>query len=211
MKNKKIEARVSEQDYEKIIEKAKKKGVKISQLVSSSVLNEKGNNAIEFKDEEYKKILGKAKEEGISVNEFILRRVFEEKFVNDFKSINDNIVYDGNKEKQIHFRVNEREYNMFIELTKKHNISITELIISSVFNRKFTSEFRIINNQFNLLYSELRSVGVNINQIAKVVNTERSISKIELEKAMVEMRKIGSLYAGIKNNLLELISKIANQ
>lgn len=82
---------------------------------------------------------------------------------------------------RIEIRINSEKKNKWILICKKKNISLTELIISAVENKIDNSERRevlsFIDKQGNI-FSKIEN---NINQIARIVNTEKNINNNLLE------------------------------
>lgn len=81
-----------------------------------------------------------------------------------------------NRKIQIKLYVNEKEYNAIRLKMKQHG---TECF--SVYARKMLIDGKVINisnmTKFNNLIYEINKIGVNINQLTKLANENRSISK----------------------------------
>ncbi len=69
------------------------------------------------------------------------------------------------KNKQINFRVTEKEYNRLQKLCAKSNLPISTFLIKSALNKKI-----IVVNDLDKVIYELRKIGNNLNQITKLYN-----------------------------------------
>lgn len=69
------------------------------------------------------------------------------------------------KSKQINFRVSEKEYEQIQKRAVKSNLPISTFLIKSALNKEI-----IIINDIDILCVELRKIGNNLNQIAKLYN-----------------------------------------
>lgn len=69
------------------------------------------------------------------------------------------------KNKQLHIRISEQDYNYIKEKSKKANLTITGYVTKSALNKKI-----YVADGYKEFISELRKIGINLNQIAKSCN-----------------------------------------
>ncbi len=110
---------------------------------------------------------------------------------------------DG-KEKLIIIRIEKYRKENWKNLCVKKNISLTSLIINSVENRILDDERRkvimFIEKQDNL-FAKIEN---NINQVAKIANSQKFISKTEFDEFRNELKIISKL----KEKQNEMFKKI---
>ena len=83
------------------------------------------------------------------------------------------------KDKQIHIRLTNEDYNYIKQKSKTANLNMTEFIMKSVRNKKIVA---IVG--YKEVFNEIRKIGININQIAKKSN----MGLIE-EKDIIEIQE----------------------
>lgn len=69
------------------------------------------------------------------------------------------------KNKQLNIRISEDDFNYIKQRSKKANLTITGYVTKSALNKKI-----LVADGYKEFVSELRKIGVNINQIAKNSN-----------------------------------------
>lgn len=110
----------------------------------------------------------------------------------------------------IKLRIFESQKKKWKQICEKKNITMTEFIISSVENKLSHSEKKeiitFIDKQVNI-FSKIEN---NINQIAKIVNTEKSISEVFFKlyvSKLDEITRLKNEQNGMIKRLLYLMSK----
>jgi hypothetical protein len=92
------------------------------------------------------------------------------------------------RKKQIKFFLNDEEFEMFKSKVEKSNSTQSEFL------RSLISEKEIVVIEFGVeIFKELGRIGNNLNQLAKIANTNGSIEEIEMLKKQIkglsELRK----------------------
>ncbi len=88
------------------------------------------------------------------------------------------------REKQIHFRVSERQYEFINQLASTCNLTVTDYLLLRALNNdvyvtpvKNTYAMLEFYSKVAELHRELKKEGVNLNQIAKIANESHDVSK----------------------------------
>ena len=89
------------------------------------------------------------------------------------------------KKGYIHLRVHEHEKESLREKAKLANMNMSGYIIALSENKKI-----IVAQGLPKLTLELKRIGVNINQIAMVANSQRFVNEHQLEKVLKEMHEV---------------------
>lgn len=114
------------------------------------------------------------------------------------------------KETRIFIRLQKEKKTAWKKLCKARNLSLTNLIIDSVEQRLLADEKRevtaFIEKQDNLF----AKIGNNINQVAKYVNTQKSISEAELKAFNHHLNKLEELRAAQNQIFLGIYKKLAD-
>ena len=79
-------------------------------------------------------------------------------------------------------RISEEENQKLLEQLKKHDIDFSEFCRARIFNYKIHSNIDI---EF---LRQVQKIGTNLNQIAKIANTNREL-KIETLQSLVQIEK----------------------
>lgn len=69
------------------------------------------------------------------------------------------------KDKQIHIRLTKEDYDEIKERSQKANLTITDYILKSALNKKI-----VVIVGYKEVFNEIRKIGININQIARIWN-----------------------------------------
>jgi len=116
---------------------------------------------------------------------------------------------DG-KEDRILIRVQKFRKENWKKLCSENNISLTSLITDSVENRMQENERRkvlaFIEKQDNIFIK----IETNINQLAKIVNGQKFISKTELQDFRNQLKTIGDLKERQNEIFVKIYSLIAD-
>ncbi len=88
------------------------------------------------------------------------------------------------KSKQINFRVSEKEYLQIQNKAIKSNLSISSFLTKSALDKDI-----VVINELDTMCNELRRIGNNINQIAKLYN-QGYISTYNFENINKEISEI---------------------
>ena len=97
---------------------------------------------------------------------------------------------------EIHIMLNEEEYSTFLELQQKTGLNKRQFIMNAIADKPFvTSEYINELKKLNVLidkFNELiKKEGININQMARIANTNGDLPTVEeLEKIAEEISKI---------------------
>ena len=91
------------------------------------------------------------------------------------------------KNKKINIRLTEKEKSIIESKAKKLNMTITKFIVSSCLKDKI-----VIINGLDNIDTELRRIGNNINQLAKLAN-EKIITVVDLKELRMEVNNIWQL------------------
>jgi len=113
-------------------------------------------------------------------------------------------VKDSEKNDYAKIRISVSQKERWKKLCKEKNISLTSLIINSVENRMMDDErkkvLEFIEKQGNI-FSKIEN---NINQVAKIVNTQKFISSQELNDFSEKISEISELKK-VQNRIFENI------
>lgn len=125
-------------------------------------------------------------------------------------------------EKRINVRVDEELYKVVTELSELHNITRSELMRIAVtdnikrLEKKKTytrEEFEILINTINLVANniknlelELNKIGININQLTKLVNTSYNTEQITRNQSLLQ--RTNNRLLNTEYELKELSKKI---
>ncbi len=88
------------------------------------------------------------------------------------------------KSKQINFRVTEKQYTQIQKLATKSNLTLSSFLINSALKKEI-----IIINDLDTMCTELRKIGNNLNQIAKLYN-QGYITAYDFESTNKEIHDI---------------------
>lgn len=114
------------------------------------------------------------------------------------------------KEVRIYIRIQKNRKENWKKLCKKKNISLSSLIIDSVENRILEDEERkvmvFIERQDNI-FGKIEN---NINQIAKIANTQKFLSESEFRYFKKQLEKIIILKEQQNKIFLEIYSLFAD-
>lgn len=81
-----------------------------------------------------------------------------------------------NRDKRINIRLSEDEFNSISEKSKNQNMT------KAHFCRKIILNEKLIPKTDQDLVDQIRRIGININQIAKIANTQNKLNPTDLEK-----------------------------
>ncbi|WP_343662821.1 hypothetical protein [Chryseobacterium mucoviscidosis] len=100
---------------------------------------------------------------------------------------------EENESKTIFFRITTQRKKDWKNICREKNISLTSLIINSVENKMMDDERRkvleFIENQDNVF----TKIETNINQVAKIVNTQKFIAPEDLNNFSDKLSEIAEL------------------
>ncbi len=99
-----------------------------------------------------------------------------------------------NKTNVIRFRVTEEEYRIITNNAKMIDETVSEYMLSLVKKKRIVSV-----KEFSKLLSDISGCAVNINQIAKVANTQKFVNKKNVDNLLQE---VASLKAKVDEILL---------
>ena len=93
------------------------------------------------------------------------------------------------KDNYIKFRISDTDKKEIIEYCMHNNISLSEFMRESAFNKmqKITKEQYALDKQ---LLNEINHIGNNINQIAKRYNSDNFLSDTDKEKLFVDLNDV---------------------
>jgi hypothetical protein len=97
------------------------------------------------------------------------------------------------KDEKILFRISTQKKNDWKKICQKKNISLTSLIINSVDKRIMDDERRIILSFIESQDNVFVKIETNINQIAKITNSQKFISPTALEDFTKRLTEIAIL------------------
>ena len=95
-----------------------------------------------------------------------------------------------NRTEMIKFRIEKFRKDRWKKLCSERGIFLTDLIISSVENRLMNNDRREILQFIEAQDNIFVKIETNINQIAKIVNTQKSISENALINFNVKLEEI---------------------
>ena len=104
-----------------------------------------------------------------------------------------------NRNKTIQFRVSNAEEKLIRNKAEKSGLKMSEYIRKSAMSDKFTFAD---NASLYRLNSNIRMIGNNVNQIARVANTCNSVTAKDISDLQIHIKKIDDLVsdyiAGLK-------------
>lgn len=109
-----------------------------------------------------------------------------------------------NRTEMIKFRIEKFRKDRWKKLCSERGIFLTDLIISSVENRLMNNDRREILQFIEAQDNIFVKIETNINQIAKIVNTQKSISENALINFNVKLEELVNL----KNEQNKIFSNI---
>ena len=84
------------------------------------------------------------------------------------------------RKNQVKFRVTENEYFQLRHIAQKAGFSMSAYIRRCLFSDRKTV---IVDSEaIHSIYSEMNKIGSNINQIARIANTEKRISPGQIDR-----------------------------
>ena len=92
------------------------------------------------------------------------------------------------KNARIYFRCSQKDKDNLRKKSKQANMNMSEYIVSLSENKKI-----IVAQGLPQLSLELKRIGVNINQIAMVANSQRFVNEYQLEKILKEMQNANKI------------------
>ena len=107
---------------------------------------------------------------------------------------------DRARKREIKFRVNDEEF-----LIIRRKMIMARMRNREAFIRKMLIEGVIINVDtapLEEIFYEMHKIGTNINQIAKVANTNRSVNQTELQDLKERVNEIWHILKSFQSNLL---------
>ncbi|KUJ50055.1 hypothetical protein [Chryseobacterium sp. JAH] len=108
------------------------------------------------------------------------------------------------KKDYVKIRISLSQKEKWKSLCKEKNISITSLIINSVEKRIMDDERRNVLEFIEKQDNVFVKIETNINQVAKIVNTQRFISPRELDEFLEKLSEISELKK-MQNRIFEKI------
>lgn len=112
------------------------------------------------------------------------------------------------KRKQIHIRANDLEYEKLKSLAKEKKMTITDYIFENCLRENSPSvKFEIISEITRMQMSNFK-IGININQIAKRVNSNKNLSKSDFDNFIEEEKKLKSLISEQNEMVKRLFKKL---
>ena len=95
----------------------------------------------------------------------------------------------------IAFRVTDEQHQMIKEKAKKSNLSMTDFIIKSCFDKEI-----IIVNDVRELRKEMLAIGRNLNQLTTRVNMKQ-LEVVDLEPTYLELGRICNVLTELMNRV----------
>ena len=92
------------------------------------------------------------------------------------------------KSEELHFRLSPTEKKQIETRAKLSNKSVANYLISLSQNQRI-----VVAKNLPQLITEIRRIGVNVNQIAAVANTQKYVSKELLTRVTTELKKVTGL------------------
>lgn len=115
------------------------------------------------------------------------------------------------KEKKLETYIRVRMYksqkDKWVNWAKEKNVTITDLVICSVENKLLNSDRREVMSFIEKQGNIFAKIENNINQIAKIVNTEKGMSKSLMEHYNTKLIELNNLKIQ-QNDLLRKIYKL---
>lgn len=112
---------------------------------------------------------------------------YNKEFIEDYKNINNDL------ETQIRFRINENE-KIFLEkqMKKTGNKSLTSEIkyrlINTIYKNKYFLPIEL--EKLNNLNTQIKKIGVNINQILKKINLKKDLENIDYDNFINNINEV---------------------
>lgn len=103
-----------------------------------------------------------------------------------------------NRDTSIKIRVTDDEYNAIKQRAKTADMNISKFIRTLALNGKIILYDTENIYRFNQL---MRSIGTNINQIAMVANSEKSVFRNDIETIRKDVRKLSDEFHSIVSPL----------
>ncbi len=104
-----------------------------------------------------------------------------------------------NKDTSIKIRVTDDEYNAIKQRAKTADMNISKFIRTLALNGKIILYDTENIYRFNQL---MRSIGTNINQVAMVANSEKSVFRNDIETIRKDVRKLSDEFHSIVSPLI---------
>jgi hypothetical protein len=117
-----------------------------------------------------------------------------------------NVMKNELKQAQVHIRVSNAQKYEWLKIAEEKKTNITDLIVSSVENKILNSDRKEIMTFIERQGNIFAKIENNINQIARVVNTEKNISNGLLEHYNKKLSELNVL----KLEQKDLLKKIYN-
>ncbi|WP_312345314.1 hypothetical protein [Chryseobacterium binzhouense] len=111
---------------------------------------------------------------------------------------------EENECKAIFFRITTQRKKDWKNICKEKNISLTSLIIDSVENRMMDDERRKVLEFIEKQDNVFTKIETNINQVAKIVNTQKFINSKELDNFSEKLTEVSELKK-MQNRIFEKI------
>ena len=92
------------------------------------------------------------------------------------------------KTERLHIRLSPTEKEDILQKANQARMTVSEYIVSLSENRRI-----VVAKNLPQLITEIRRIGVNVNQIAAVANTQKYVSKELLTRVTTELKKVTGL------------------
>lgn len=89
------------------------------------------------------------------------------------------------KEKQIKFYADEKEFQQIKKQIEKSKLSQQDYLLKCALDKNI-----IVIEDMKVFIGELKRIGNNLNQLTKVVNSERILNTEELSKMNMELNEV---------------------
>ena len=89
------------------------------------------------------------------------------------------------REKQVKFYADEKEFQQIKKKIEKSKLSQQDFLLKCALEKNI-----IVIDDMKIFIGELKRIGNNLNQIAKVVNSERVLNNEELSKMNMELQEV---------------------
>jgi hypothetical protein len=103
------------------------------------------------------------------------------------------------KSETIIIRVTSTEKKFITEKAKNANMNVSEFLINSVQRKRI-----VAINELPQLLSDIYGVAININQIAKIANSQKFVNKATVDKLTKEADEIKSKVNAIIKSIYEV-------
>lgn len=87
--------------------------------------------------------------------------------------------------KSVHIRMTEEEYRVFEKLLKDSGLTQNEYGLRCLTNKKI-----VVLDGFKELADQVKKIGVNVNQIAKGINSGLGVSKAVITEIQKELSEV---------------------